>query len=177
MRQPIPLSRRKLDWIFIGFFAFNLLFVSYAISLEQLVVADPARFAYPAWPPKPVIDAVHWWGRNFDPLLMARPPFFRSTIWIDVLYFGPFYAFALAAWVRGRDGIRNWALLWSGLMFANVSAILFEEWLGVHASQTPWTATLANGAWLVFPFLVAWRVWREHPFTEPADGSRPPAGA
>jgi len=170
MRQPIPLSRRKLDWIFIGFFAFNLLFVSYNISLEQLVVSNPARFDYPLWPLPPVIDAVHWWGRNFDPLLMARPPFFRSTIWIDALYFGPFYALALVAFVKGRDGIRNWALIWSGLMFANVSAILFEEWLGTHASHTPWTATFANLAWLVYPFLVARRVWGDHPFTEKVEG-------
>jgi len=168
MRQPVPLSRRKADWVFLGFFLFNLLFVSYNISLEQLVVASPDRFAYPIWPLPPVIDAVHWWGRSFDPLLMARPPFFRATIWVDVLYFGPFYAAALYAFVRGRDWIRNWALVWSGLMFANVNAILFEEWLGVHASGTPWIATLANLAWLVFPFLVAWRVWREHPFTESA---------
>jgi hypothetical protein len=168
MRQPIPLSRRKLDWIFIGFFAFNLLFVSYNISLEQLVVASPERFEYPIWPLRPVIDAVHWWGRNFDPLLMARPPFFRSTIWIDALYFGPFYAFALWAFVKGRDWIKNWALVWSGLMFANVSAILFEEWLGVRASHAPWTATLAYAAWLVIPLLLAWRVWAEHPLTEPA---------
>ena len=168
MRQPIPLSRRKLDWIFIGFFAFNLLFVSYNISLEQLVVANPDRFEYPVWPLRPVIDAVHWWGRGFDPLLTARPPFFWSTIWIDVVYFGPFYAFALWAFVKGRDWIRNWALVWSGLMFANVSAILFEEWLGVHASHAPWTATLANAAWLVYPLLLAWRVWDEHPLTEPA---------
>jgi hypothetical protein len=32
-----------------------------------------------------LVDLVNWWGRTFDPLLMARPPFWKATIWIDVV--------------------------------------------------------------------------------------------
>lgn len=30
-----------------------------------------------------IVDLVHWDGNRWDPLLMARPAFFRMTIWID----------------------------------------------------------------------------------------------
>ena len=58
---------------------------------------------------------------------MARPAFFRMTIWIDVVAFGPFYAFAIYAFIRGREWIRVPALVWSGVMMTNVAIILFEE--------------------------------------------------
>ena len=102
-RRPIPLRRRRVDLVFVAFFAVNLAFVTYMVDLEQLVIRDPGRFSYPLWPPRPLIDLVHWWGRTYDPLLLARPAFFRMTIWIDVLLFGPFYAAAVYAFVRGRQ--------------------------------------------------------------------------
>jgi len=77
-----------------------LLFVSYFIDTEQLVIANPAHFTYPIWPPRPVIDAVHWWGNNFDPLLIARPVFFKVTIWLDNLLYGPFYLIATYAYIK-----------------------------------------------------------------------------
>src|SRR5512138_539557 len=86
----VPLRRRPIDMLFVVFFAVNAVVITYAIDLEQLVIADPARFRYPIWPPRVVVDLVHWYGRSFDPLLMARPPFWRMTIWIDILVFGPF---------------------------------------------------------------------------------------
>jgi len=46
-------------------------------------------------------------------------------IWVDVVLFGPFYLFAIYAFVRGRDWIRVPALVWSGMMFLDVATILF----------------------------------------------------
>ena len=48
-----------------------------AATFEQLVIADPYDFEYPSWPPRFMVDAVHWWGRTFDPLLMARPTWWK----------------------------------------------------------------------------------------------------
>ena len=98
-REPIPLRERRADWLFLGFFVLNATFITYVVDLEQLVIADTDAFDYPLWPPAPLVDLVHWYGRTFDPLLMARPPFWRMTIWIDVLFFGPFY---VAAHLRVR---------------------------------------------------------------------------
>jgi emopamil binding protein len=165
MLTTIPLGERRLDLAFIVFFAINLGFITYIVDIEQLTVADPSHFSYPLWPPPPLVDMVHWWGRSFDPALMAREPWWRATIWLDVLGFGPFYAFAIYAFVKGRSFIRVPAFVWSGVMFANVTIILFEELLGAHKTPRPGIVVAANIPWLLMPWLVVARlVRREHPF-------------
>jgi len=164
----LPLTRRPLDLAAVAFFATNLLFITYIVDLEQLVVADPAHFTYPLWPPAPLVDLVHWWGRNFDPALMARPPWWRATIWIDALCFGPFYAVAIWAYFKGRDWIRTPSIMWASVMLTNVTIILFEELLGEHATPRPGIVLLANAAWIVFPLLVLARMApNERPFSNP----------
>ena len=116
---------------------------------------------------------MHWYGRSFDPLLLARPPFWRMTIWIDVLFFGPFYVFAIYAFARGRDWIRLPAVFWSGLMTANVLIILMEERYGGHATPHWGMVLAANLPWLLFPLAMLVRMRREHPFTEPVSDRAP----
>jgi EXPERA (EXPanded EBP superfamily) len=166
MRQPIPLRSRPLDVALIAFFLVNLTFTTYVVSLEQLVIDDPSRFTPPLWPPAPLLALVHWWERSFDPLLLARPAWYRATIWLDVLAFGPFYAVASYAYARGRDWIRLPSVVWASVLFTNVFIILFDELKGTHATPHPATVVAANAAWLLVPVLVVWRVGRsEHPFT------------
>ena len=43
-------------------FLINLALITYIVDLEQLVIDDSAKFAYPLWPPALLIDLVHWWG-------------------------------------------------------------------------------------------------------------------
>jgi hypothetical protein len=163
-RAPLPLKRRKGDLIFIAFFLLNLGFITYIVDLEQLVIPDPRHFSYPVWPPAPLVDLVHWYGSHFDPLQMARPPFWRMTIWIDVLFFGPFYLFAIVAFIRGRSFIRVPALIWSGAMTANVLIILMEERYGQWATPHWWIVLGVNLPWLLLPAAVAWRMRRPEPF-------------
>ena len=167
MREPIPLAERKIDWIFIGFFLINFGFITYIVDLEQLVVADPDDFEYPIWPLAFLIDLVHWWGHSFDPVLLARPAWWRATIWIDVLMFGPFYAFALYVFIKGKDWIRVPCFLWAGLMFANVTIICFEELVGSFPTPARAVVLAANLPWWTFPMFLTWRMWSagEHPFT------------
>lgn len=73
VRRAISLARRSGDFIFLAFFIVNLGFITYTVDIEQLIIADPAHFQYPFWPPAPLVDLVHWWGRTYDPLLLARP--------------------------------------------------------------------------------------------------------
>ena len=165
MRVVVPLSKRPLDLLFIAFFSLNLFFITYIVDLEQLVIADPRDFVYPPWPPAALVDLVHWWGRNFDPALMARPPWWRATIWIDVLLFGPFYALALYAYARGRAWIRVPSIVWGSVMMTNVTVILFEEMLGPHATPSPARVLLANAPWFLLGLAVVLRMaWSEHPF-------------
>jgi hypothetical protein len=167
MRLPIPLKRRPLDVGLLCFFVVNLLFVSYIISLEQIVIGNPASFHPPIWPPRGAIKLIHWWEKSFDPLLWARPVWYRTTIFIDAFIFGPFYAAAIYAFARGREWIRTPSILWAGMMLANVTIILSEELAGPYASPRPLVVVLANLGWLVVPVLVTWRMSRSpHPFSD-----------
>jgi hypothetical protein len=164
---PTPLGARKLDWLFIGFFLVNLLFITYIVDLEQLVIADatPGKFSYPLWPPAALVDLVHWWGTHFDPLQTARPVWWRATIWIDALFFGPYYAVALYAFIKGRRFIRLPSVVWASVMLTNVTIILFEEMIGPHATPARAMVLFANAPWLLFPLLMLWRMGRsDEPF-------------
>ena len=163
----IPLSKRPVDIAIIIFFFINLFFITYIVDLEQLIIPDPYHFDYPFWPPSKLVDLVHWYGSNFDPVLMARPAWWRATIWIDALFFGPFYVFAIYAYIKGRNWIRFGSIVWASVMLTNVTIILFEEVRGDHASPHLARVFLSNAAWLIFPVIVLYRMWRTvTPFTE-----------
>src|SRR5437588_11429164 len=98
--QTIQLSQRRGDIVIIVFFLVNILFITYIVDLEQLVIPDAAHFTYPIWPAHAAVDLIHWWGRTFDPLIIARPASWKATIWIDALFFGPFYAVASYAYTK-----------------------------------------------------------------------------
>jgi EXPERA (EXPanded EBP superfamily) len=170
-----PLRRRPVDALFVLFFVVNAGFITYIVDLEQLVVADPQRFDQPLWPPAPLVDLVHRYGTTYDPLLMARPAFWRMTIWIDVLFFGPFYLFAIYAFVRGRGWIRVPALVWSGTMAAIVLIILMEERYGAWATPHFPIVLLLNLPWLLMPLAMIWRMRRPAPFSAAAGPAGQPA--
>ena len=166
MQPPsLPLSKRPVDIALVIFFIINLFFITYMVDLEQLVIADPEHFRYPFWPPAKLVDLVHWYGKNFDPVLMARPAWWRATIWIDSLFFGPFYVFAIYAYVKGKNWIRFGSIIWASVMLTNVTIILFEEINGEHATPQIFRVLLANAAWAAFPIVVLYRMWRSiYPF-------------
>lgn len=175
-RTPVPLRRRRADWILLAFFAVNLGFITYFVDIEQLTIANAHHFQYPLWPPKAIVNLVHSYGRRYDPLLIARPAFWKMTIWIDVLWNGPFYVAAIYALIRGRDWIRLPALVWSGSMSAVVLIILAEEHSGIHRAPHFGVILLLNLPWLALPAATILRLRREHPFTEPAVAGLPGHG-
>jgi hypothetical protein len=177
IRQPIPLAERRLDLAFIGFFLVNLLFISYIVDLEQVLIADVARFTYPLWPPARLVDLVHWYGRTFDPLMIARPPFWKATAWLDVLFFGPYYAAAIYAFWKGRDWIRVPTIIYATMLFTNVVLIMSEEAWGVNATPRLAIVAALNFPWFLVPVALIARMWRsEHPFTREPSPARWGAG-
>ena len=166
---PAPLSRRPLDVVFIVFWAINFGFITYMIDIEQIDIPDPAHFTYPIWPPRFAVDAIHWWSRSFDPVVWNRAPWYRATIWIDSLIFGPFYLFAMRAFWKGKRWIRIPAFVWSGMMIAIVTIILFEEFWGSTPTASPGLVFAANLPWLLFPLGVIARMLREDPFAPGRD--------
>ena len=173
-RQPIPLRQRPLDIAILAFFLVNILFITYVVDLEQLVIANPAHFSYPIWPPAPAVDLIHHYGRTFDPVLIARPVWWKMTIWIDDLGFGPFYLVAIYAYLTAKDWIRLPSVIYGAMLFTVVVIILGEEFAGANATPYFSLVLLFNLPWLVFPIIIIARMWRaEHPFTR--EGASPMA--
>ncbi len=164
--MPRRLRERPLDVAIVTFFAVNLVAVAYGVDLENVVIADPNHFSYPVWPLPAVVDAIHWWGRTADPLVLVRPVWWRALIWIEVLLYGPFYAAAIYAFVRGRDWIRIPSVMWATAMLVSVCVVLSEETLGPqHAIQLA-TVWIANVAYIVFALAVLARmIPPERPFS------------
>jgi hypothetical protein len=82
----------------------------------------------------------------------------KTTIWIDAVAFGPFYAVAIYAFVRGRNWIRLPAIMWASCMLTVVTVIMGEETFGPHRSPQLGVVWLANAGWILFPLLVLLRV-------------------
>ena len=161
----LPLRARKLDVAIVAFFLINLCFITYVVDLEQLVIANPYHYKQPLWPPGFAVSIIHSYGNHYDPLLMARPVWWKATIWIDALCFGPFYVVGIYAFAKGRNWIRLPAVIYSSVMMTNVTIILSEEIWGPHASPHLLFVLGDNAAWLLFPILVIARMWRcERPF-------------
>ena len=105
--------------------------------------------------------------RTNDPVLLARPVWWKVTIWIDALFFGPFYLVAIYAYVVGKEWIRIPSLIYASTLLTNVLIILGEEIYGEHATPQLPIVLLANLPWLLFPIFIIYRMWRApHPFTE-----------
>lgn len=173
MNQSKAFSRRRVDWPIVGFFLINLLVITYIVDLEQLVIADASNFTYPLWPPAFMVDAVHTYGHAFDPLVIARPVWWKATIWLDALAFGPFYAVALYAYVKGRNWIRIPSIIYSAMLFTVVFIILSEELFGPSAAPQPAVVLALNAPWLLMPIYIIARMWRSpSPFQQPAAAAR-----
>ena len=162
----LPLKERYLDIFILLFFLVNLLFITYIVDLEQLVIPNVSHFTYPIWPLPFMVNIIHWYGYNFDPLLIARPVWWKMTIVIDDFFFGPFYIFAIYSYIKGKEFIRIPSIIYASVMLTNVTIILGEETFGPFASPQLLIVYLVNFPWLLFPLLIIYRMWRyEHPFT------------
>ena len=177
MPATLQLRKRPIDVAIVVFFLVNILFVTYIVDFEQLAIPNPVdpvvkNFTYPVWPPAPFVDMVHWWAKNFDPVILARPAWWKATIWLDAVLFGPFYLLGIYAFSRGREWIRLPAIVCSSILFTNVFIILSEEIRGAHASPALPLVLAANAPWFIFPFIIVARMAKAHPF-RPAEKASP----
>ncbi len=168
MERAIPLRERPLDIAFVVFFAFNFFFITYIVDVEQIMLPSlEGDWEYPIWPPRVFVDLIHWYGSSFDPVQMARPPWWRATIWTDSLFYGPYYGFAMYAFIKGKNWIRIPTFLWAASLITVVGVILFEETVGPYATPHTGMVYALNSPWVAFPALAIARMWKsETPFTK-----------
>jgi hypothetical protein len=173
----IPFRDRRLDIAIVAFFLINLLFITYVVDLEQLVIPYAAHFTYPIWPPRPVVDLIQSYGHQYDHDLLARPVWWKMTIWLDDLLFGPFYVVAIYAYIKGKNWIRMPSVIYASMLLTNVIIILGEEAAGQWAAPNFLMVLLSNLAWIIFPLLIIGRMWgTDHPFTRTATERQPKTG-
>ncbi len=94
---------------------------------------------------------------NFDPALLERAAWWRATIWIDIILFGPFYAVAAYAFIRGKNWIRIPSIIWSSVMLTNVTIIFFVEFTA-YVNPQWYFMVLANLFWILMPILTITRM-------------------
>jgi hypothetical protein len=73
---------------------------------------------------------VHWWGENFDPILLNRTVWYKVSIWWDILFFGPYYLFAIYAFINGKEWIRSVTLIYCSVLTTIMTFIMGEQVFG-----------------------------------------------
>jgi len=120
---------------------------------------------YPVWPPDVMVNLIHWYARNFDPVLIERPVWWKVTIWWDVLFFGPFYVIGTYAFLFQKNWIRMPSILYSCVLITILTIILAEEMYGPSRSTNLPLVLLLNAPWVVVPLcLLARMLAQERPF-------------
>jgi len=171
----IPFSERWwYDWIYIlsfGLMFFIALFVDSVSGLGPFghsitgagVDSVYAQLAW--WPPKPFIDTVLWWCDEYDPAFCFNPPWMKIMALVSVLFYLPFYPFAIYAFIRGRNWIRVPGLMYGTAMSYTLVVILVEEYLGDYAARNFPIVFIANLYYLLFPLMLLVRLRHTHPFS------------
>ena len=180
---PLPAGERApmrpVDAVLIGWFCVGLA-VTFLVDIEAVLVQRPDlgldAAHTPLWPPEPCVRAVRWWSAAADPLMHARPVWFRAAIWVEVLVQAPFYAVAIYAFVRQRSWVRVPAIVYATVLLTIMPIVLAEQYFGPHASRRPLLVTAVYGAYVLMPVLLLVRVWSVDVFPSTPLAKRKAAG-
>ncbi|EOD07899.1 hypothetical protein EMIHUDRAFT_217878 [Emiliania huxleyi CCMP1516] len=181
---PLPAGERApmrpVDAVLIGWFCVGLA-VTFLVDIEAVLVQRPDLYGLdaahtPLWPPEPCVRAVRWWSAAADPLMHARPVWFRAAIWVEVLVQAPFYAVAIYAFVRQRSWVRVPAIVYATVLLTIMPIVLAEQYFGPHASRRPLLVTAVYGAYVLMPVLLLVRVWSVDVFPSTPLAKRKAAG-
>ena len=120
----LPLRERKGDWFFIVFFS-CFVFTSFAADMANAVSSPRA-------------EGVYFWARavfnlyavNNDPLLIANPVWMRTMCSLSAFLFGPFYIVLVYSFIKGKNWIRPFALIYAGMIIESMIVIIAAEFAG-----------------------------------------------
>eukprot|EP01105_Mastigella_eilhardi_P016868 TRINITY_DN3863_c0_g1_i1.p1 TRINITY_DN3863_c0_g1~~TRINITY_DN3863_c0_g1_i1.p1 ORF type:complete len:246 (+),score=70.22 TRINITY_DN3863_c0_g1_i1:34-738(+) len=151
-------------WLLALFSAVNVVFITYSISLEALVIPDIDHIEqYPVWPPRVLVDALHKsWVRPYDPMLAARPVWYKTLMCWEVLFFGPYYIAVLIATLTKGNWIRMPTVIYSSVMLTKMSILISEEIFGEHKSPRPDLIAAVHLPYVLLPLLLIAFMWK-HP--------------
>ena len=123
---------------------------------------------YPIWPPKPLVKALHEiWAPSFDNLVTARPVFYKTYMWMEVFFFGPFYLIASIAILKKKDWIRIPCIIYASVMICKIIVLMAEGTFGQWKSPCPLVYDLAHSVYLIIPALLIAHCWiNDKPFSD-----------
>lgn len=170
-----------LRWIdrFLLLFFYTAALVVVFIDSEQILLKDPTTYTkhptswfgtcgddgWPVlWPPSPFIDLIHWWGNQYDPLLIKRPIWFKTAIFLDLTVQLPSLLLAIVAFhKRSEDMLRTPGLIYATLSITIMASLMAEQFFGEFAGPSLVMTLAAYGLWCVGPVALLARLLTSPP--------------
>ena len=160
-RRVIPLGERRGDWFFVACFALFAFTSFFSDALAGLGVEfDPHSDSM--W-----VRANYWYAANTDPYFLSYPAHLRVQTFVSGFVFGPFYLVLAYAFAAGKDWIRVPAVMYVGAMMYGMVIHLGSEFFGGLPPTNLPKFLAFNLPYLLVPLGLAYRMRRDHPFSEP----------
>ncbi len=167
MREPIPLTQRGLDRVFVlGF----LMFAATSLYVDRLAALDVDVCAE-----QRLAGALCWYGRNIDPLYLANPHWLRVLSGISAWVFGPLYLVLAYGFWRGVDAVRGPALAWATCILYSMVLHIWLELFGEHPPANPGAMFLVYAPYIALPIALLWRMRSRGPFSRAVPAASDPA--
>lgn len=111
------------------------------------------RTLYPAW----ATSAFDWYVATYkDPLMVARPPWFRALVWLECAVQFPFFIYAAAAFARRDHRVRPWAAAY-GISTATTLVPIMAELAATAPAATKHTLLAFYAPYAIIPAVIG--VW------------------
>lgn len=160
MTAIVPLSKRPYDWLFLAYFALHLP-ISILVDLQIIFPRS--------WFPAVLRSTLDDWVRDADDVLTGtRPVFFQAFVWVELVFHIPYFCFALYAFAKGRNWIRDVSIIYATAVLLSMVAVIPESWDRSKAPlQTKLMLQSVLAIWCVLPLLLLQRVWSRNVFDYP----------
>jgi hypothetical protein len=154
----------KLIIVSLSIFFVIALFVDYINALAPIGGVSIESSKLWKWPPQFVWDLYFFWVQ-IDPLLHAQPAWCQFVSWLSPFIYAPFYLWAIYCIYNRKEAIRIPMIIYASLLFETLAIYYYEAIWGAWPSPNLWLYTTGYGYYFIFPLIVIYRFWHDHPFT------------
>eukprot|EP00741_Cyanophora_paradoxa_P011818 tig00020564_g11422.t1 len=147
---------RGIEWIFVAYFAVDIV-IGVLFDIEPWMIPDASKYdpSKTLWPPEWAVRLSHWFGQTHDPLLLARPLWFRAMILIRVVLV-PLEAGFLVALLKDQEWIRVPGVMYGSAIAYSTVIVMVEGLFGAKSTSTPIPYLAAYISYVVIPALFAY---------------------
>lgn len=159
MKEGLPLSARKGDIFYVIIFT---LFMTTSFVTDSLNGINPELV-----PDSPnIMEQIIYktYAVKADPALIVNYPTIRVSAGISAFFWGPLYLIFIMGFIKGWNRIRNWGFLYGCALTSSMILYMSEGLFGFHASPQPLLYIVTNIAYILIPFSMIFRMWKQEPF-------------